>query len=454
MTLEALSDEQWSFIRRFLDNWLSYQRIINSIPGMSVGIVQGDNVAYNKSFGLADQGAQRRVEANTQYRIASISKIFTAIAIMKLIEDGALVLEDRVGKFLPWLDERSLRLTVRQLLTHSSGLSRDGETAHWIDSNFPDLPKLRLQAPRGLGSFESAKRFKYSNLGFALLGRVIEAASGLSYKNYMKQIILQTVGMPDTTVDFCPERARQLATGYGRVLTDHERIVFSHTRTKSMESATGFVSTVSDLCRFFSKVFFSEESLLSKESLREMQRVQWFDESTGNTIKWGLGLEIWRAYNTVLRGHNGVFLGFSAQASFDVDRKISVVVLTNGLNAPTANLANGIFNVINYVSANFGMVNKNFFPLHHFNRLEGLYTELWDDILVFNMNNQLSFIYPSARGPMENVNQLRHVKDTSFVFESGSGFDYIGEPVRFVLNDQGTVDYMTIGPNNLRPLRV
>lgn len=81
--------------------------------------------------------------------------------------------------------------------------------------------------------------------------------------------------MLDTAVDFCPEGAHKLATGHGRVLTDHGRLVFSHARTKSMESATGFVSTVPDLCRFLSKVFFSEKSL------REMQRVQWFDESAG-----------------------------------------------------------------------------------------------------------------------------------------------------------------------------
>lgn len=101
MTSEALSDEQWSFINRFMDHWLNYQLLVNCIPGMSVGIVQGDRVVYNKGPGLADQGAKREAEVNTQYRIASVPKIFTAVAIMKLIENDKLVLEDQIGKFLP-----------------------------------------------------------------------------------------------------------------------------------------------------------------------------------------------------------------------------------------------------------------------------------------------------------------------------------------------------------------
>jgi len=188
-----------------LDAWLAATVATREIPGLAIGIVHDQDVLWSKGFGFADVERKTPVTSATLFRIASISKTFTATAIMQLRDAGKLKLDEPVVTYLPWLTFKNTHpdgpaITVRHLLTHTSGLPRELAEPLWNDPK----PLRREDALRLLGEAESTfaaeTQFKYSNLGFALLGEVVEAVSGEPYAAYVDAHILKPLGMTATLV--------------------------------------------------------------------------------------------------------------------------------------------------------------------------------------------------------------------------------------------------------------
>src|SRR5262249_8541190 len=131
---------------RVIDGWLGYRRIRARIPALCVGIVSGDTVVFSRAYGHADEASRRKATPTTGYRIASISKVFTALAVMQLAERGAVRLDEHIAHYLPWMratrDGSAGLITVRQLLSHTAGVERDG-TPHWVTDRFPTLAQLK-----------------------------------------------------------------------------------------------------------------------------------------------------------------------------------------------------------------------------------------------------------------------------------------------------------------------
>ncbi|MFX1539043.1 MAG: serine hydrolase domain-containing protein, partial [Promethearchaeota archaeon] len=158
-----------------IDNWLDFQTYIKEIPGVAVGIFIEDEIIFRKEYGYAN--LEDKVKLNDQhlFRIASHSKLFTATAIMKLYHEDKLSIDDRVAKYLPWFasenDKNLQHIRIRHLLTHSSGMSRDGKTAHWITYKFPEIEEIMDQVKEGISFFETSEILKYSNFGYTLLGQ-------------------------------------------------------------------------------------------------------------------------------------------------------------------------------------------------------------------------------------------------------------------------------------------
>ena len=128
------------------------------------------------------------------FRIASHSKLFTATAIMKLYNQEKLSIDDKISKHLPWFtskeDENLDQIRIFHLLTHSSGITRDGVTGHWIKFEFPSKDEIVQQVKEGISFFDTAEKLKYSNFGYTILGQVIEAVSRQSFENYIQNEIL------------------------------------------------------------------------------------------------------------------------------------------------------------------------------------------------------------------------------------------------------------------------
>ena len=426
---------------KIVDSWLSYYQFMRRIPGLSVGIVHKDKIIFKKGYGFSDLESKSRATHKTLYRVASISKLFTATAIMQLVEKEELALDDLACKYLPWL--KSKEVTLRQLLTHSSGLNRDGDTSHWTDYNFPSLGQIKKHVSKGAKTYEPIEKFKYSNLGYGLLGRVIESASGLSYEEYVQKNILEKVGMRNTYVDI--KKDLSIASGYGRNIPGRSLKKFKGIDTKALDSATGFVSNAEDLCKFMSAHFFINK-LLSEKSRKEMQRVQWVEEDKENPINWGIGFQISKVEGVKLVGHGGHFPGFITKIAFDGE--FGVAILTNSLSANTSELINGVFHTIHFIMNNFGAKAAKKSDLKKY---EGRFYTESADIEFVEINNSLNFIYPAFSMPLKFLSKLKKKKGNVFSIETGSNFDYIGEDVEFEFDKSNKISKVKIGPNVALP---
>ena len=160
-----------------LEVWVQARMAYAGWPGVSVGIVQDQKLIYAKGFGYADLENKRPTTPDTLYRIASHSKLFTAIAIM-LRDQGKLRLDDPAEKHLKSFPiavthPDAHKVTIRHLLTHSSGLPREAGSAYWIDFEFPDRDQVLARLEKQATILPTESLFKYSNLAFALLGEVV-----------------------------------------------------------------------------------------------------------------------------------------------------------------------------------------------------------------------------------------------------------------------------------------
>jgi CubicO group peptidase (beta-lactamase class C family) len=449
MPNEAISPDKLKCITKIVDTWLDYQLLRKRIPGLSVGIVHKDNLILSKGHGYAN--IERKIQATdkTLYRIASISKLFTAVAVMQLVEANKLRLDDHVDLYLPWISS-STRITIRQLLTHSSGIDRDGETQHWINDQFPKIEEIKKHVTTGISVFQPLEKFKYSNLGYTLLGTIIEKAAGMPYDKFIQKNILDVLKLKSTYVDM-DAKCKDLATGYGRDLPGYDREIFTNPSTQSMAAATGFVSNVHDLCTFMSSQFLTNDLLLTKESKKEMQRIQWIEETNPNLMR-GLAYELVKSDNMMLRGHGGGFSGFSTKINFEREKEIGVAVLTNASGTNVNELALGIFHIIQYVLANYDTLKSIEDKSANLDKLEGLYSNRWGDVQIVKINNSLSLVYPNNSKIFADVQKLKHQSGNTFIIETGDNFDYLGEKVIFNLVN-GEVKNVQIGASIAIPFK-
>ena len=450
--MEKVSQKKIDCIVKIVDTWLDYQQFMKKIPGLSIGIIYRDKIILSKGYGYSNIEQKQIATDKTLYRIASISKLFTAISIMQLVEKEKIHLDDEVSKYVSWLKGQN-KITIRQLLTHSSGINRDGNTPHWINDDFPEIEKIKKHVSEGAITYSPIEKFKYSNLGYTLLGKVIEEVSGTSYKDYVEKNIINKIGLKDTYADIEKKAEEKLATGYGRDMPGFEREKFKNPSTKSMASATGFVSNVNDLCKFMSAQFLTNDLLLKKDTKKEMQRIQWIEETGNETITWGIGYKIWKLEGITLRGHGGGFPGFITQIAFDREKEIGVAVLTNSLGNNSLDLANGVFHIIYYILKNFDDFKKMKVKDIDLKKYEGRFYERWCDIEIVEINESLNLFYPSNNRPLKEIYKLKPKKDNVFTIETGGNFDYIGEEVIFEFDDSKNLTKIKIGPNTLTPFK-
>jgi len=178
-------------IDKYVNNIMKEYRI----PGFSLGIIYKNNVVYKKGYGISDN-TQRKVTPQTPFITGSLSKTFTAIAIMQLVESGKISLDEPVSAYIPWFQlankEISSKTTVRDLITHTSGISTDAEfsvaTTRGDDTSITQIVK----------KFDSLKqntmpgtRYQYSNANFIILGEIIQRLTGISYEEYLKHNIFE-----------------------------------------------------------------------------------------------------------------------------------------------------------------------------------------------------------------------------------------------------------------------
>jgi CubicO group peptidase (beta-lactamase class C family) len=338
-----------------MEVWLEAQRAYGQIPGLSAALVHDQETVWTGAYGLAHPDRQEPASVETIYSICSISKLFTAIAVMQLRDEGQVALSDPVDRHLPWFDLRQAHpgappVTVQGLLTHASGLPRESDHPYWSAPDF-EFP-TREQIIAGLRNQETLypawRYFQYSNLGLSLAGEIVRERAGIPFEEYVQNHILTPLGLAHTR-PFMPRElwGTQLATGYSAITRDGDRkpVPFFHAR--GINPAAGFSSTAPDLARFAAWQFRLQgdaEEVLRAHTLQEMQRVHWVDP--GWDTFWGLGFGVYRNDGTTFVGHGGSCPGYRSQLLLQMDDRVAAIVLANASGVDVGQLARGMYGLL------------------------------------------------------------------------------------------------------------
>ena len=438
-----------------LETWIGSVLDFDRLPSISMAVVHDQEIVYTKGFGYADIDKRIHAVPETAYSICSLSKMFTALAIMQLRDEGKLRLDDPVNRYLPWFapkmpDPNSALPTLRDLLRHSGGLPCEPDKTIWPDTAdlFPcseglieRVKHLEMDCPAGT-------KHNYSNLGYALLGAVVSTIAGMDYKDYIKKNILEPLKLENTTPDFMDyHNAKNMAVGYSRKLRKDSRGEVPVFNKKSMTPAMGLSSTVMDLAEFamwLFRVLDGEESNgLKKETLQEMYTAQWPDPD------WGLGFAIWKMFGKTFVGHQGGCPGYKSQIIIQPEEKIAVVVIANASDAPQFTLAFATYNIFSSVLTS---------PDNKENKIE---FGKWDDYVgyydadiswaaaeVLEWNGSLCVMWLPADGPLNSLIKLQHIE--AGIFRQVNSDGTLGKHYIF-----GTVDgsgdmWMKFNNNQLR----
>ena len=420
---------------RLFSAWLDGQMAYKGLPGVAVGVVHDQQLVWSKGFGFADLKNKVPVTPETNFRIASNSKLFTAIAIMQLREEGKLRLDDPVAKYLTWFKAKPAgdddgEITIEQLLSHSSGLQREAG-GHWTSFEFPTEDELRRLYGERQAAFAPSVRWKYSNLAFAVAGLVVEQVSGQKWADYVGRNILQPLGMTSTSVD---QKVAGLTVPYGRRMPDGSRELLPFVDARGMASATGMTSNVEDLAKFVSAQLRrgprGGAQVVSAGSWREMHRVRSVEENW--TSGTGLGFDVNRIKDRTYVGHGGGYPGNMTRTMIQLDDKIGVIVLTNANDAGPMDIATQLMLTVGQAVAKAtpkAPVTVAWDP--SWARYAGLYRERWGDTQVVLLNDRLVMITPNAPN-LDNQVTLEPLGGGRFRFTAPTGGGEVGEVIRFV----------------------
>jgi len=299
-------------------------------PGASVMVIRNGKILLAKSYGLADVENKIPAAPDTDFRLASVTKQFTAMAVMILADEGKLSLGDPITKFFPEFPDYGRGITLRHLLHHTSGLL-DYEDLIPPGTTIPvlDINALRLLATQNKTYFPPGAKFRYSNTGFAFLALIVEKVSGQTFAAFLRKNIFQPLGMKQTLayeaqISTVPNRA------FGYSKKDAGFVRTDQSLTSSVLGDGGVYSSVNDLFKWDQALY--GEKLVSRKMLREAftpGEATLHDEGVGYGFGWFIsdyrGLKnIWHSGNTV---------GFSTRIERFPEKKFTVIILTNRNNA-------------------------------------------------------------------------------------------------------------------------
>ena len=309
-----------------------------AVPGIALGIVRDQNLAWQGGFGFADLAAARAMDADTICGVASITKTFTATAIVQLRDEGKLRLDDPIVRHIPEFKAVPSRfganeeVTLRRLLTHRAGLVGESPDGHWSNLEFPSMQETLAMLARCEIVIEPDSAFKYCNLAFALLGEVVERVAGRPYRDYVRENILAPLGMTSSGFELEAHRER-VATGYMPERYQDVPAAAPDPPTRGYEAAAGLRTCVGDLAKWVSLQFRTKADqrggaqVLKGKSISAMHRVTFVerDWKVGYALTWMAT----RIGENIYLHHGGSVPGFLSMLAFNKQYKLGVIALSN-----------------------------------------------------------------------------------------------------------------------------
>jgi CubicO group peptidase (beta-lactamase class C family) len=308
------------------------------IPGLSLAVMRQGEIIKSAAYGLANVEANLPARPETIYQLQSITKTFTASAIMLLVEEGKLSLEDKVSKYIAGLPGCCSEMTVRHLLTHTSGIKdfineptvdlRKDISAEGVLKSLADLPL----------NFAPGEKYSYSNTGYHLLGMIIHKVTGQLWHEFVKERIFDPLGMSDTRVISFSDIITNRAAGY---VWENGRLQNGHfvAPTILAYAGGGVRSTVLDLAKWDAALY--AEKILKRATLEQMWTPARFNDGSKSSYGFGWAMGEFRGRRMV--SHTGSHMtGFKTAILRFLDEKLTIAVLTNQRGADQMALARGV----------------------------------------------------------------------------------------------------------------
>lgn len=314
------------------------------LPMLSIVLVDEDGVAWRYGVGTSARDPDLVADSETSYRIGSVSKLFTDIVVMQMVENGTLDLDEPVTSYLPDFNPQNdfeAPITLRALMSHSSGLVREPPVGNYFDSSSPTLTETVASLNKTELVYRPGSKVQYSNAGIAVVGRVLEKVSGMPFARLLEENALRPLGMMHS--GFTPEDylVEKLPEAYMWSYQGDRTI--APTFELGMQPAGSMFSTMNDLALFMGALIRKGEGtngrILSEATLEQMWTPQ-SDIRSGRDRSFGIGFSLGRFDDELSVSHGGAIYGFATQLKVLPGSKTGVAVSTN------LDMANGAINRI------------------------------------------------------------------------------------------------------------
>ncbi|MBV8726957.1 MAG: beta-lactamase family protein [Candidatus Eremiobacteraeota bacterium] len=314
------------------------------IPGAAVAIISNGVILYRRGYGIKNLATRQPVTSNTRFEIGSITKQFTGAAIMQLVEDGKLNLDDRLVKFIGSYPAAN-DVTIRQLLWQTSGIpnytadKRFVSLAEHRSGTFAEMIDLIANKPL---RFTPGSRFEYSNSNYILLGRIVELASGENYTDYLFSHVIKPAGMNETATIGTETHLSDFAAGYGPNKSG-TKLTRAPRFGSGWAGAAGYlVSNVGDLAAWDNALFSGQVIAAKDVTLATSPGML----SDGKPTMYGFGWVIDSQYGHRRIWHNGGTFGYSASNMTYPDDHLAIIALFNQVQAPAESITARIFDAL------------------------------------------------------------------------------------------------------------
>jgi CubicO group peptidase (beta-lactamase class C family) len=306
------------------------------IVGLSLAVIQNGQPVANKGYGLASVELDVPVNSETVIRLGSLSKQFFTTAIMKLMQDGKLSIEDPVHKFFPDAPEAWRPIKIKNLMSHTSGLQRESPAY----DNFkiqPDIDIIKAAYSLPL-DFKTGEKYQYCNLAYFMLAEIIKQVSGMPWQDYIRDNLFIPAEMNNSYLTDFYQIIPNRADGY---MHNHDTLV-NATAMFAIRPSGGFLSTSSDMIKW-EKAIREERIILKKENWEKLWQPFIKTSNKANEKDYygfGWGIDEYKGHKLI--GHGGANIGFRSVYARFVNDGLSIIILTNTDEANPGAIANAL----------------------------------------------------------------------------------------------------------------
>lgn len=380
----------------------------NDSIGLSILIAKKGTIIYKKTFGKSNIELNTLVSSQTVFEIGSITKQFTALAILKLVQEGKITLKDNIKKYFPNFNTGIYIITIEHLLSHTSGITDDVKE---FDENISQLKKYSKNQLVGLFQniplkFEPGTQFSYSNPGYLLLEYIIEQASNQSFNNYLRINFFEPLQMNNTFIENSFAIIPNKASGYER--DSIGKIVKCRPDYINNNGAGGISTTIEDYYKWHKALFNNQ--IISKEILNKATKP--YVLKNGEPTNYGYGFEINDAFGIPIIHHGGRNFGYNACEIYNPQEDVLVVILNNQSMSDFLSMGTILTHIASGKKYNFNEVKVSEKIL---DKYVGTYK--WNDltdqkVTITKQNGKL--IFKDSYNPQHSL--MRFNNDTTFFF--------------------------------------